>query len=142
MSTSSHIASLRLVENGAQTRNAIAAAAADVIRSHRASPYLRIVLAGDELPTKTIAALISALRKLREVGGALELTAENKAARQIVRAHGLEGVFQLPFVPVAPLARGHWRRAVAHELRRAVSALGGVMGRSPGPFPNPWWMVW
>jgi hypothetical protein len=64
MSTAPNIAALRFVENGDQAREAIAAAANALIRSHRASPRLRVCVAGDELPAKTIAALISALRKL------------------------------------------------------------------------------
>jgi hypothetical protein len=141
MSTAPNIAALRFVENGDQAREAIAAAANALIRSHRASPRLRVCVAGDELPAKTIAALISALRKLREVGGALEVRAENEAPRRIILRHGLERVFEFPPLDAAP-AEERRPSPIAATLRRAGAALGSFIGQSPGPYREAWWMVW
>jgi hypothetical protein len=142
MSPSSKIASLRLPGNGPETCSAIAAAAAVSIRSHLTGPRLRILVTGDELPATTIAALISALRKLREVGGTLEVRAENKAPRQIIIEHGLGRVFAFPLPLASVVGRRRRHSPIAETLRRATAALGNVIGQSPGPFREPWWMVW
>jgi hypothetical protein len=134
MSTAPNIAALRFVENGDQAREAIAAAANALIRSHRASPRLRVCVAGDELPAKTIAALISALR-------ALEVRAENEAPRRIILRHGLERVFEFPPLDAAP-AEERRPSPIAATLRRAGAALGSFIGQSPGPYREAWWMVW
>ncbi len=133
---------LRFTEDSIETQSAIAAATKSLLRPQRANSQLRIVLAGDSLAAKTIAALISALRELREVGGAIELRAENKAVRQIILRHGLEGIFEFPTVSSAPAATWSARNVVAKALTRIVADFRIVMGPPSSHLHKELWMIW
>lgn len=114
---------LRFVEDGAEARAAIAAAVETLVRAGSQGPRLRVVMAGDSLSTETISTLISGLRKLREMGGAIELTAETEGAQATILLNGLERVFAFPLLP------GDDRPAISRRGRRGVfrSAVAAVL---------------
>jgi hypothetical protein len=57
---------------------------------------LRVVLTGPGLSAPVMAALIAALRRLREFGGAIVVEAEDARARAALATSGLDRVFALP----------------------------------------------
>jgi hypothetical protein len=89
----------RLVDDGEDARRQIAAAADALAQAKRENPRLRVVADGETLSAATISTLISALRKLRELGGAIELTAEREAVRAVILLNGLDRVFAFPLMP-------------------------------------------
>jgi hypothetical protein len=123
----SPIPSVRFAADGDDARRAIARAADDLARTGRENPRLRVIAGGDELSAPTISVLISALRKLRELGGAIELTGETEAVRAIIVLNGLERVFAFPLVPDEGPSRGtdrpRKRRRFDSPFRAAAAVL-------------------
>jgi hypothetical protein len=93
------IPTIHFVEDGESARREITAAADALTTTHRENPRLRVVAAGDSLSNATISTLISALRKLRELGGAIELTGESEGVRAAILLNGLDRVFAFPLIP-------------------------------------------
>ncbi len=117
---------LRLSDDGDDARERIADTVGRLLRPGRSNPRLRVVVAGDGLSEATIAALITALRRVRELGGAIELTAERETAAAIIRLNGLDRVFAFPLVPeddrVPPCAMRK-RRGPGRAVRAAMAGL-------------------
>lgn len=119
------IPTIRFVDDGDATRASIAAAADAIVKTRRENARLRVIAAGDGLSEPTISVLISALRKLREMGGAIELTAETESARAIIYLNGLDRVFAFPLLPDddAPRFTGRPpRRRGLHDVFRGAAA--------------------
>ncbi len=128
------IPTLRLAADDDAARHEIAAAADALASTKRSSPWLRVVAGGETLSAATIAALISALRKLRERGGAIELTGETEAVRAAILLNGLDRVFAFPLVPddAAPARRriSGKRGGLNGAFRAAAATLGVFAGVS------------
>jgi hypothetical protein len=114
---------LRLTDDEDAARSAIAAAADSLVRTKVENPRLRVVATGETLSASTIAALISALRRLRERGGAIELTGETESARATILLNGLERVFAFPLVPEEESPRAHRRGRMGGIFRGAAAAV-------------------
>ncbi len=118
---------LRLSADGAEARTAISAATDTLVQNGRENPRLRVVLGGESLSAPTIATLISALRRLREFGGALELSGETEAVRAIIHLNGLERVFAFPLAasdePVPQRKRG----GLGGMFRGAAAAIAVIV---------------
>jgi hypothetical protein len=93
------IPTLRFEQDGDPARSEILAAAQRLVRRGRENPRLRVVVGGDLLSTQTISTLITALRMLREMGGAIELRGESEGVRAVIMLNGLDRVFAFPLVP-------------------------------------------
>jgi hypothetical protein len=129
------IPTVRLSEDGDVARRQIADAAAGLTRAGLMNPRLRVVVGGDALSAPTIATLISALRQLRELGGAIELTAEHETAAAIIRLNGLDRVFAFPLVPeddAKPACLVRKRRGVGRAMRAAAAGLAFLASMLPG----------
>jgi hypothetical protein len=79
---------------------------------------LRVVLDGDRLASETIAGLVAGLRRLRERGGAIEVTALQDGVRNALAITGLERVFAFPIEQPEP------RRSLFARLTAATFAAG------------------
>ncbi len=114
---------LRLHAEAAEARPAIADAVERLLESHPRQPYLSIVLEGEALPDDLVATLVTALRRMREVGGAIEVAPATPAVRDALALRGLDRVFAFPLDPEEsshpPRHRGSLRRLVAGSLAAA-----------------------
>jgi hypothetical protein len=119
MSIEEAIPALRFEQDGDSARREIAAAADALARRGRENPRLRIIAAAESLSTETISTLITALRKLRELGGAIELRGESEGVRAVMALNGLERVFAFPLVPDDDADR-------SRRLPRKRNGLGGA----------------
>jgi hypothetical protein len=90
---------LRLHADSPDARSRITAAVDAVLASEPRRPRLRVVLDGDRLPADTIAALVTGLRRVREVGGAIEVAPQSTGVRDAMALNGLDRVFAFPLVP-------------------------------------------
>jgi hypothetical protein len=106
-------------------------------------PRLTVLLEGGELPPPIIALLVSNLRRLREVGGAIAIEPQTTDLRDALAFHGLDRVFAFPLVPdeTARRQRRHrfdFRRTVVTAAALFVGALGlqPAAGDS-APAPDP-----
>jgi hypothetical protein len=119
-----NVLQLTLATDDEGARAALAAAATALIARRREAPRLIVALTGEELPAAMVAALVAALRRLREVGGALAVEPGSAALRDALALHGLDRVFALPLDPDAAPPPHRFRR-----LRRAaVVALALLAG--------------
>ena len=64
-----------------------------VLAGRGAAPMVTIDLDGDHLAPAFVAALVSQLRRIREVGGAIAVDVRNQRLRDAIRVHGLDRVF-------------------------------------------------
>jgi hypothetical protein len=87
---------LRLGIDDEEARRAIASAAERVLLRTPEAPRLRVVLTGPTLSAPVMAALIAALRRVRERGGAIVVVAEDERAQAALVTSGLDRVFALP----------------------------------------------
>lgn len=101
----------------------VAAAVDAVLASGEERPAMRVVLDGDRLPAQTISALVSGLRRLREVGGALEVRPGSPAVRDALILTGLDRVFALPLVPQERVAPPASRKALARFTAAAFASI-------------------
>jgi hypothetical protein len=117
---------LRLNAHDAAARSELVTAVDALLASDGSSPRLRIVLSGDGLPSETVAALITALRRLRERGGAVEVAPTTPAVRDALALTGLDRVFAFPLIPPdrAPRRRGMLRRIAAASFAALFAFLG------------------
>ncbi len=129
------IPTLRLVDDGDEARRQIAAAADALVHRSPKNPRLRVVAAGESLSAATIGSLISALRKLRELGGAIELQGESEAVRAAIVLNGLERVFAFPLVPDDGSGRSggvsRKGRGIGRAVRAAVAVVAFLVASGP-----------
>jgi hypothetical protein len=93
---------LRLGIDDEEARRAIASAADGLLRRTPRAPRMRVVLTGPVLSAPVMAALIAALRRLREFGGAIVVEAEDERAKAALATSGLDRVFALPIGETDP----------------------------------------
>jgi hypothetical protein len=105
-----------------------------LVRPGSENPRLRVVAGGDTLSAATISVLISALRKLREKGGAIELSGESEAIRATILLYGLDRVFAFPLGDGdAPQSLGVPRkRGPLGRMFRAAAATVAFLVALPG----------
>jgi hypothetical protein len=92
-----------------EARSKVAAAVDGLLVHHRENPRLSVVLDGERLLADTIAGLVAGLRRLRERGGALEVTPASVAVRDALALAGLDRVFAFPLVANEPAPRRRTR---------------------------------
>jgi hypothetical protein len=90
---------VRVRADDAEAPSRIALAVDEVLAKGGVNPRLRVILDGHALPTKTIAALITGLRRMRERGGAVEAIPQSRAVRDTLLLTRLDRVFAFPIVP-------------------------------------------
>jgi hypothetical protein len=126
------VPTLRFEHDGESARREIAVAAESLTRRGRENPRLRIVAGGESLSTETISTLISALRKLRELGGAIELRGESEDVRATIVLNGLDRVFAFPLIPDDEAGRPRRlprkRDGIGRAARAAAAALAFLIG--------------
>jgi len=139
---------LRLGTDDEEARRAIAVAAAAVLRRTPVAPRLRVVLTGPTLSAPVMAALIAALRSLRETGGAIVVEAEDERAKAALVTSGLDRVFALPIGEPEPepdreTFAGQPSRSHVKSFLRSTAALFAVFialaipaARAQGPAAN------
>ncbi len=99
-------------------------AAVDTLLAGETAPRLRVVLDGDRLPAETIAGLVAGLRRLRERGGAIEVTALRDGVRDALAITGLERVFAFPIEqPERRRRSGLLSRLTAATFAAALTGL-------------------
>ena len=123
MNTHLHHDTLRLHADDPDARSRVARAV-DVLLSADRRPRLRVVLEGERLAADTIAGLVTGLRRLREHGGAIEVTAPDGPVRDAFALAGLERVFAFPIEPDEPRRRGPFSRLAAASFAVAVAVAG------------------
>jgi hypothetical protein len=134
---------LPLAADDRDARAKIAAAVSALLERHREAPRLTVKLSGEALPPELVAALVTGLRRLRDVGGALAVEALTPALHDALALHGLDRVFALPLDPdAAPRARRRgWfpRAAVAALALLALAAAGrpAPVGADDGASVDP-----
>lgn len=119
---------LRLNALDGEARSVLSAAATAALEDQKEGPRLRVLLTGESLPAETIAALVAALRRLREHGGAIEAVGETVEVRAALTLHGLDRVFAFPIVPhdhddETPGRGGRLRRFVRGAAASFAAAL-------------------
>ncbi|GAC1402676.1 MAG: hypothetical protein NVSMB64_02890 [Candidatus Velthaea sp.] len=127
---------LRLETDAQQARTQIALAVEQALESGGPEPRLTVTVTGDSLPAQTIAALILALRKLRERGGGIVVEAECEGARQALRVTGLDRIFAAPLTErelTGSRASAVRRTGFAGVVRAAVAGLAAAVALSSGP---------
>lgn len=126
------IPTLRFEQDGDAARREIAAAAENVTSRNRENPRLRVIAAAESLSNETISALITALRKLREQGGAIELLGESEGVRAVMLLNGLDRVFAFPLVPDEETVRAgrspRKRNGIGRAVRAAAATLVFLIG--------------
>ena len=108
----------------------VAAAVDAILAAGEERPAMSVVLDGDRLPAPTIAALVSGLRRLREVGGALEVRPGSPAVRDALALTGLDRVFALPLVPEEHAKSSFTRKALT---RLGAAAFGSIVALAALP---------
>ncbi|MEA2718478.1 MAG: hypothetical protein QOJ39_342 [Candidatus Eremiobacteraeota bacterium] len=117
---------LRLHADSPDARPRITAAVDALLASEKPAPRLRVALDGNRLPADTIAALVSGLRRVREVGGAIEVTSESTGVRDAMALNGLDRVFAFPLVPPEP--RVHRSSLLTRLTAASVVAILALVG--------------
>lgn len=119
-------APLRLHADAADARPRITSAVDDLLADEQESPRLRVELGGERLPADTIAALVTGLRRLRERGGAVEVTPASIPVRDALALNGLDRVFAFPLNPEErrPRHRGLLSRLAAASFAAVLAFLG------------------
>jgi hypothetical protein len=113
---------VRLRADDAEAPLSIASAVDEVLAKRSRNPRLRVILDGDALPTETIAALITGLRRMRERGGAVETIPQSRAVRDTLLLTRLDRVFAFPIVP-DETRRHRPGRAPGPTARSAVAGV-------------------
>jgi anti-anti-sigma regulatory factor len=118
---------IRLHADDPDARSAIASAVDTLLSAGEDDGRLTVVLDGERVPSDTIAGLIAGLRRLREHGGSLDITADSDAVRRALALTGLDRVFApLPDEDAAsdeagPLTR--WQDVVSRISAATFAAL-------------------
>jgi hypothetical protein len=116
---------LRLNADDPAARTELVAAVDTLLASEKPSPRLSVALSGNGLPSETVAALVTALRRLRERGGAVQVAPGTTAVRDALALTGLDRVFAFPLVPhEAPRRPGMLRRLAAASFATVFAFLG------------------
>jgi hypothetical protein len=135
MMTNDSIPTIRLGADPDEARlllsEAIDAIVAAVLAGDLEDPHLGVVLTGTTLPAQTIAALVSALRRLREYGGSIVLTAESPEVRSSLALTGLDLVFAPGAVPA--VEAGVPARSAGRTVRSIVAAIAAVFALTALP---------
>ncbi|MDB5041639.1 MAG: hypothetical protein JWN27_2365 [Candidatus Eremiobacteraeota bacterium] len=84
---------------------------------------LQVILDGDRLASETIAGLVAGLRRLRERGGAIQVTAVQDGVRDALAITGLERVFAFPIEQPEPRRSGLFARLTAATFAAGLTAL-------------------
>lgn len=124
---------LTLAVDEANARARVDAAVEALLAAKMSSPRLIIALTGDGLPEALIATLVSNLRRLREVGGAIAVDPQTPALRDALALYGLDRVFALPLDPenTPRTRRPRWiPRMAAAALAALVSTAGAPAARA------------
>ena len=119
-------APLRLHADAEDARPRITTAVDALLEAQEESPRLRVVLGGAALPDDTVAALVTGLRRLRERGGAVEVTPDSVAVRDALALNGLDRVFAFPLNPEERRPRRSLLSRLAAASFAAVLAFLGV----------------
>jgi hypothetical protein len=98
------------------------AAAVDALLARLEAPRLQVVLHGERLADETIAGLVAGLRRLREKGGAIQVTPASVPVRDALAVAGLDRVFAFPIVPQQP-PRRRWDRVLARLTAASFAAV-------------------
>jgi hypothetical protein len=117
---------LSLGVDDADARERIRAAVDALLEQPRPAPQLIVSLDGEALPSPFVAELVTGLRRLREVGGALAVEALTPQLGDAMALYGLDRVFALPLDPekVTPRRGRPWvRRTAVAALALLVSAF-------------------
>ena len=126
------VPTLRFEQDGEAARHEIAALVESLARSNRENPRLRVVIAGATLSAETISTLITALRKFRELGGAIELRGESDGVRAVIVLNGLDRVFAFPLLPEdeanQPRRLPRKRNGIGRAVRAAAAMLAFLIG--------------
>jgi hypothetical protein len=119
-------APLRLHADAEDARPRITTAVDELLATEQESPRLRVVLGGNGLPADTIAALVTGLRRLRERGGAVEVTPDSAPVRDALALNGLDRVFAFPLNPEErrPRHRSLLSRLAAASFAAVLAFLG------------------
>jgi hypothetical protein len=116
---------LRLHADAEDARPRITSAVDDLLATEQESPRLHVVLGGNRLPADTISALITGLRRLRERGGAVEVTPASGPVRDALVLNGLNRVFAFPLNPEEhPRRRSLLSRLAAASFAALFAFLG------------------
>jgi hypothetical protein len=119
-------APLRLHADAEDARPRITTAVDALLETEQESPRLRVVLGGAALPDDTVAALVTGLRRLRERGGAVEVTPDSVAVRDALALNGLDRVFAFPLNPEERRPRRSLLSRLAAASFAAVLAFLGI----------------
>ncbi len=112
---------LRLHADDPAARSKVGAAVDALLSHDLENPRLSVALDGDRLPADVVSALIAGLRRVREHGGAIEISPRSAAVRDALAIAGLDRVFAFPIV--APERRP--RPGVFGRL--AAAAVAGIL---------------
>ncbi|HTD37450.1 MAG TPA: hypothetical protein VK669_08040 [Candidatus Limnocylindrales bacterium] len=117
---------LRLHADAQDARPRITSAVDELLAAEQESPRLRVVLGGNRLPADTIAALVTGLRRLRERGGAVEVTPDSGPVRDALALNGLDRVFAFPLNPEERRPRRNLLSRLAAASFAALFAFLGI----------------
>lgn len=121
--TTQHLSSpLRLHADDPDAPSKVAAAVDALLAQRLEAPRLRVVLDGERLADETIAGLVAGLRRLREEGGAIQVTPASVPVRDALAVAGLDRVFAFPIVPRVP-PRRRWDRVPARPTVASFAAV-------------------
>lgn len=119
---------LRFHTADADLRPRLLAAVADLGERFE-RPFLTVRLDGTVLPDDAVQALVAALRRLREFGGALAAVPETVELAAAFRLMGLDRVFAFPIEPPrSPRRFGRAFRAAAAAVLAAVAVAAAPVG--------------
>jgi hypothetical protein len=102
----------------------LVSAAVDAALSGGTPARLRVELDGDRLPSETVAALVVGLRRIREHGGAIEVTPIRDGVRDEFYLAGLDRVFAFPVEPTELPRRRRFSRLAAATFAGALAFVG------------------
>ncbi|MFN2461103.1 MAG: hypothetical protein ABR591_10510 [Candidatus Velthaea sp.] len=128
------IETLRLGTDADAARGSLTAAVDRAVAAGTPSPRVAVTLTGESVPAPMIAVLVAALRKIREHGGAIVVSAESDDARAALRITGLDRVFALPLVDARDEARPARRpRSRKTGMRAAAAGLATLVALTAAP---------
>lgn len=109
-------------------------AAADALEG-KSRPRLSLTLEGEYLPAPLVAALVKALRRLRETGGAIEVIPATVALRDEFALHGLDRVFAFPLRPDADRPRRRRWGPMGATVRIGAALVLALLAGGTPPAP-------
>jgi hypothetical protein len=127
---------LRLHADDPEARSVVAAAV-DALLAEAATPRLRVELDGDRLAAETVAALVVGLRRVRERGGAIEVTPLRTGVRDAFALAGLDRVFAFPVEPAEVPRRSMLARLTAATFAAVIAFVGLPAGAASDGVTDP-----